>query len=136
MASIKSSSKDGQNIENSQRKPNAKCAHPHAESEHANQSAYGNKRRIHAANAKIRILLAIITTKNWRLWRSKDKYILPFALHAKAKKTQENYTNASDATVKRIGTSSVSRGSAAKITQHGVVWIAIFHHAKYAQTNL
>ena len=101
MASIKSSSKDGQNIENSQRKPNAKCAHPHAESQHTNQSAYGNKRRIHAANAKIRILLAIITTKNWRLWRSKDKYILPFALHAKAKKTQENYTNASDATVKK-----------------------------------
>ena len=63
-------------------------------------------------------------------------YILPFALHAKAKKTQENYTNASDATVKRIGTSSVSRGSAAKITPHGVVWIAMFHHAEYAKPNL
>ena len=121
MTSMKPSSKDGQNIENSQRKPNAKCAHPHAESQHTNQSAYGNKRRIHAANAKIRILLATMTTKNCRLWKSKGKYILPFALHAKAKKTQDNYSNA----LERIGTSLASRGSAADITAHGVVWIAI-----------
>ena len=62
VSSMKSCSKYGQNIGNAQSKPNAKYAHPHAESQHTNQSAYGNKRRIHAANANICILLATMTT--------------------------------------------------------------------------
>ena len=51
-------------------------------------------------------------------------------------KKQDGYSNDLDATVQRIGTSLASRGSAAKITAHGVVWIAIFHHAEYAKPNL
>ena len=38
--------------------------------------------------------------------------------------------------MKRIRTSSASRVSAAEITPRGVVWSAIFHHAKDAKLNL
>ena len=41
-----------------------------------------------------------------------------------------------DAPDKSTETHLASRGSAAKITPHGVVWIAIFHHAKDAKLNL
>ena len=37
---------------------------------------------------------------------------------------------------KRIETNLASHVSAAKVTQRGVVWNAIFHHAKYAEQNL
>ena len=133
---MKWNSNNGQKIDTSPNEPNAKYVRPHAESQLTHQSASGNKRRIHAGNAKILIPLATTITTNWRIWKRKDKYILPFAFHVKAKQMNKHYANAFDATVTRTRASLASRGSAAKITTHGGVWIATFHPAKYAKSSL
>ena len=117
-------------------KLNAKSVKPHAESQHTHRSEHGNKRLTHAANATIRILLATMTTQSLRVWKRKDTYIWPFVFHVKEKKSHQNYTNALDATVRRTETSSASRGRGAKIMRPGDVWIAIFHHVKFAESNL
>ena len=128
--------RDGQNIDSSRQELNVKHALLHAESKRTNQSAFGNRRRIHAANAKLHILPATLTTNKWRLLKTKIKYILPFAFHANAQTPQEHEWNALGANKIRIETNLASHVSAAKVTQRGVVWNAIFYHAKYAEQNL
>jgi hypothetical protein len=128
--------RDGQNTDSSRQELNVKHALLHAESKRTNQSAFGSKRGIHAANAKLHILPATLTTKNWRLLKTKVKYILPFAFHANAQTPQEHQWNALGAKKRRIETNLASPVSAAKVTQRGVVWNAIFHYAKYAKQNL
>jgi len=82
------------------------------------------------------MLPATLTTTNWRLSKTKIKYFLPFAFHANAQTPQDDQWNALGANKKRIETNLASHVSAAKVTQRGDVWSAIFHHAKYAQQNL
>ena len=96
----------------------------------------GKKQHILAATAKIRILPIIMSITNWQLLKTKNRYTLPFAFHAKVKTTQMHQSNALGAALKRTEKTLASHDSAAKITRRGVVCNAIFHHARYAKQNL
>ena len=135
MSTTKSCWKDGQNTEISKQEPNAKHAHPHAELQHTNRSACGNKRRTHAVIANHRILRASMTTNDWRLLKKKNKYTSQFAFHAKAKTTQEHQSNVLNAGSKRRKTNLASNDSVAKITRRGDVCNANILRARDARTS-